>query len=52
MSNDVVYLLMQEEPQDPDNSPRLPVKLLQQIGAQHLCFLFFTFFNLFDMLVL
>jgi hypothetical protein len=29
VSNDVVCLLMQGEPEDPDNSQGLPVKLLQ-----------------------
>lgn len=45
MSNDVVYLLMQGEPQDPDSNLRLLVMLLQQVGAEHLCFLFFTILN-------
>jgi len=45
MSNHVVYLSMQGEPHDLNNNPRLPVKLLQQVGAQHLRFLFSAILN-------
>jgi len=43
VSNDVVCLLMQGEPQDPYSNRGLTVKLLQQVGAQHLRISFISY---------
>ena len=43
MSNDMVWVLMHGELQDPDSSQGLPVKLLQQLDAQHLMISFISY---------
>jgi len=43
VSNDMVCLLMQGEPQDSYSNRGLPVKLLQKVGAQHLRISFISY---------
>jgi hypothetical protein len=43
VSNDMVCMLMHGEPQNPDSSRGLPVKLVQQVGVQHLRISFISY---------